>query len=363
MKRQPRLKWPDLPERIPNLPIAMSSPDLESLRRSFAFETATIKVPRSVPEQFRSHAGQIMRLNTSAKRSVVALTSAEAALFGVPVDDGLLAPGELPKGPDDRRLIAVANVFHEDQFWIGLIDPRGVQHVIMEQEVFIEFEPTDQPLAAHGQLRFLMQPGAGIQLYPQEDGQATYTGAPIDDFIMSAEATGPDIEGFPGYDLLGGTKGWFNQTLRLVSTGEKSSQMLERDHQVQQFLLRLQGEEPRNVLIEAIRRSHEMGLTTPYNTLAIGGTQCVFEAFNILDRAVLKRRKPTLRLWLSRLMDRAPIFVDTYLEARDLRYDAPELNDFPTLNAELAMSETDRAALRTRLATLNPVATPPLSRG
>ncbi|MEM0968168.1 MAG: hypothetical protein AAGJ31_02350 [Verrucomicrobiota bacterium] len=336
-------RWPvgDLQEMV--------GVDLASLRRHLAFDGVTMKVPNTVPEEVRSFAGQSIPLNTRKRRSVLCLTEEQALLFGLNVDNGVLAPGEVSEEPFDQRPLALANIYHNEQFWVGLVNPAQVQNTFMQQEVFLTLGSTDHTLAAHGQLRFLMLPGSGIELLPQEEGQSPYDGPPIHDFIISAEATGPDLEGYPDYDLVGGLKGWFRQSMRLISTVEKAEQMLGRDNEVHQFLLQLTPKESRNVLIEAIGRSHHIGLSQPYNTLAIGGTQCVYEAFNILDRAVINHRKPTVRLRFSRALDRIPIFIDTYLDLRGLRHEAPDLRDFPTLNEEMAMDAATREELRRRL--------------
>ncbi len=300
-----------------NDPPPISEEELTRLRKRFAFDGVTMVVPRAVPEEFRSYAGEAFPLNTTALRSVVWLSENEVAPFGIPLEgSNLVHPGQEDSEVDGAALV-IANVFHEDRFWIGLVRPADVEHVFMQQEVFLKLEATGQPLAAHGQLRFLMREGTGIHLFAQEEGQPAFDGEPLNDFIASAEAIGPAIEGFPSYDLVGGTKGWYRQALRFLSLEAKAPQMLEREHNINQYLLRLRGIEKRAVLVETVRRSNEMGLTVPYNTLAIGGTQCVFEAFNILDRAVLSHRKrKSLRMWVSRLFDRVPIFVANYHDAR-----------------------------------------------
>lgn len=328
---------------------------LPELEKRFAFDGVTIKVPHSVPAAFRQHSGRHVQIDTSKIRSIVWLTPDESEMLALPVDrTGLLPPRDGLEGGDDNRSIAMANVFHDGQFWIGVIRPADVENVIMEQEVFLKFDLTGQPLAAHGQLRFLMKPESGIELHPQGEGQASYSGPPICDFIASAEAVPPAIEGFPSYDLVGGAEGWFRQSLRFISTTDKTNQMLSHHHNVNQYLLRLSEMEARRVLLEAIRRSDEIGLHTMYNTLAIGGTQCVFEAFNILDRAVLENRKARrLRLWFSRMFDRMPIFFESYLEARELLYDEDKVPEFPPLEEEVKLSPERQRELRQEIARLS----------
>jgi hypothetical protein len=309
-----------------------------------------------VRKEFRRYQGQEVPVDVEAGRSAVWLTPYEAALIGVEDASGLLGPDEeLLDAPPGSR-IAFANFWHDGQYWVAVARPAEVQNVIVQQEIFLRSPIFKRPLAAHGQLRFIFRDGAELRLYPQEDGQDPFPGEPVDDLVVSAEAVRPRIDGFPEFDLLGGARGWFRQSIRFMSTEFKARKMMDRGHTVHQFLLHLKGPEPGRVFLEAIRRAHQIGLDLPYNLLAIGGTQCVFEMFNILDRSVVRHRpKPGLVIRLFRMMDRMPLMVGQYLHHRGLRYTEPAGVTFPTLNEEMAMTEEQRIRLERKLETFGPM--------
>jgi len=329
---------------------------IHTLRERLGFHGVTMKVPNTVRKEFRKFQGQEVPVDGEARRSAVWLTPYEAALIGVEDASGLLGPDEESLDAPPGSRIAFANFWHDEQYWVAVVRPAEVQNVLAQQEIFLRSPIFKRPLAAHGQLRLIFREGAELSLYPQNEGQGAYLGEPVDDIVVSAEAVRPRIEGFPDFDLVGGARGWFRQSIRFMSTEFKVSKMLDSGHTVHQFLLHLKGPEPGRVFLEAIRRSHQIGLDLPYNLLAIGGTQCVFEMFNILDRSVVRHRpKPSFFIRLFRMMDRFPLMVGQYLHHRGLRYTEPAGVTFPTLNEETAMSEEQRHRLERKLETFGPV--------
>ena len=324
-----------------------------TLEERLTFDNTTMVIPRSVPRKFRDYRGQSVPLRTGKQRSAVWLTPAEASSFGVEDPDSLLPPGSSLKAVEPNSRVALGNFRHQGHHWIAVIRVDSVQTILVQQEIFLRGPITHRPLAAHGQIRFLLQKNASVQLLPQEPGQGTYEGQPLDDFIASAEAVPPRIKGFPAYSLYGGARGWYRQCLRFVSTAEKALDMLTGENTVNQFLLHLKPGEPPKVLLEALRRAHQMGMDVTYNIFAIGGTQCVYEMFNILDHSILDERDNLGFLTkLYKHFDRIPLFVGRYLDYRGLRYTEPKHKQFPTLNEELDLSPEDSEHLRLKLDTL-----------
>ncbi|MEM0970757.1 MAG: hypothetical protein AAGJ31_15490, partial [Verrucomicrobiota bacterium] len=284
-----------------------------------------------------------VKLRTDQRRSIIWLSPEEASLFPAPLGQehllGPISPSAVSI-PAEKTHVAIANFRHQEDHWIALIPITPVQAILAQQEIFLRSPTFKRPLAAHGQLRFLLPEGCPIHLVPQRPDQAPLEISHLDDFIVSAEAVPPLIPDFPDYSLLGGTKGWFRQSVRFISTSDKVAEMEETGHEINQYLLALSPEETSQVLLESIRRSDEVGVHTTYNTLAIGGTQCVYEMFNILDRAVLDSRTETG--WdrkLSKKFDRLPLYVGRYLKSRGLRYSEGTDHEMPSLNDEIASSE------------------------
>lgn len=334
----------------------MSEVSIEQLRGRLEFRDVKMTVPATVRPEFRSFRGAEVPVDASGARSAIWLRPEEAALFGVKDAANLMPPApELVDVPRGARL-AFANFWHDANNWVAVAQPAEVQNVIVQQEIFLRSPIFKRPLAAHGQIRFIFREGCHLELYPQEEGQPAYTGQPVDDMVVSAEAARPLIDGFPNFDLAGGVKGWFRQSMRFTSTEDKAERMMEQNHTIYQFLLHLQGAEPQRVFLESVRRAHEIGLDMPYNLLGIGGTQCVYEMFNILDRSVVKRRaKPGWGARIFRMFDRMPLLVGQYLSRRGLRYTEPAGITFPTLNEEWAMSEEEKRRLERKLERFGPV--------
>ncbi len=329
---------------------------LREVRARLGFEGVTMKVPDTVRTEFRRLRGMEVPVDAAAGRSAIWLTPQEAGLFGVKDVDSLIPPDDTLLDPPAGGRIAFGNFWHEGHHWVAVARPGDVQNVLVQQEIFLRTPIFKRPLAAHGQLRFIFRQGAALELLPQENGLVQYRGEPVDDLVVSAEAVRPLIDGFPEFDLLGGARGWFRQSMRFMSTDFKAKKMMDRGHTVHQFLLHLTAGEPARAFVEAIRRAHRIGLDLPYNLLAIGGTQCVFEMFNILDRAVVRHREnPGLGVRIARLLDRNPLMVGRLLHHRGLRYTCPAGVTFPTVNEEMAMSEEEKHRLERKLETFGPM--------
>lgn len=322
-----------------------------TLEERLTFEKTTMEIPGTVPLKFRSFRGKKVSLRTDRQRSGIWLTPAEAGQFGVADPGSLLPPGSRIHNAHPGSRVAFGNFYHAGRHWVAVVQPELLQTVLVQQEIFLRGPITRRPLAAHGQIRFLFRQGAQVELLPQDKEQAPYAGAPVDDFIASAEAVPPQINGFPAYSLYGGARGWYRQCLRFVSTAEKAQRMVAEKRTVNQFLLHLREGEPAKVFLEALRRAHQIGMDIPYNIFAIGGTQCVYEMFNILDRSILDERHDNgFLVSLYKQFDRVPLFVGRYLERRGLRYTEPVNKRFPTtFNEENNLSAEALEHLRGQL--------------
>lgn len=333
----------------------MNDLSIEQLRGRLEFRGVKMKVPGTVRREFRRFRGEEVDVDATGARSAIWLTPAEAEVFGVAEAEKLIPPTAEPGDLPESGRLALANFWHDGENWVAVVRPAEVQNVIVQQEIFLRSPIFKRPLAAHGQIRFIFREGACLELHPQEAGQAPYAGRPVDDIVVSAEAARPKIDGFPAFDLIGGAKGWFRQSMRFTSTEDKAERMVQTGHTVHQFLLHLEGAEPQRVFLEAVRRANEIGLDMPYNLLAIGGTQCVYEMFNILDRSVvMRRKKPGWSIRLFRMFDRMPLMVGQYLSHRGLRYTEPAGVTFPTLNEEWTMSEEAKRRLERKLERFGP---------
>ncbi|BAI92486.1 hypothetical protein NIES39_L03290 [Arthrospira platensis NIES-39] len=197
-------------------------------------------------------------INSCHQRSLRRLSAAEAAEYGI-----------------EPQAIAVANVSHQNQFWVAQILPNSVAEVIYQLENF----PSPIP-AAHTQLRFRFSPGSEVLLIPQIPG-SHQSPVKLQDLIFSVEAVAV-VGG--NFDLVAGFFDNFAIAYRLVSLESRVQRMIIEDgHQVQQIQLNLTPAQKNQLLLNAITKSQQAGLTQMYNTL---NRNCTTEVFRIIDQTI-----------------------------------------------------------------------------
>lgn len=214
------------------------------------------KMPRGI------YQGQC--INSCHQRSLRRLSAAEAAEYGI-----------------EPEAIAVANVSHQNQFWVAKILPNSVAEVIYQLENF----PSPIP-AAHTQLRFRFSPGSEVLLIPQIPG-SPQSPVQLKDLIFSVEAVAV-VGG--NFDLVAGFFDNFAIAYRLVSLESRVQRMIIQDgHKVQQIQLNLTPTQRNQLLLNAITKSHQAGLTQMYNSLS---RNCTTEVFRIIDQTIGYHRAP-----------------------------------------------------------------------
>ncbi|QJB25250.1 DUF4105 domain-containing protein [Limnospira fusiformis SAG 85.79] len=211
------------------------------------------KMPRGI------YQGQC--INSCHQRSLRRLSAAEAAEYGI-----------------EPEAIAVANVSHQNQFWVAKILPNSVAEVIYQLEYPFP--------ASHAQLRFRFSPGSEVVLIPQIPG-SPQSPVQLKDLIFSVEAVAV-VGG--NFDLVAGFFDNFAIAYRLVSLESRVQRMIIQDgHKVQQIQLNLTPTQRNQLLLNAITKSHQAGLTQMYNSLS---RNCTTEVFRIIDQTIGYQRDP-----------------------------------------------------------------------
>lgn len=227
------------------------------------------------------HAGE--RLDTSMRRPVLDLTNHPIAK-------------QVQFDPKTHQL--VANIFHDQQFWMALVPRHSVQRLYFLLAMF------DPYPAAHSMLRFEFAPQLPVKLIaPIPTADEARAEVPVlhlrqqpielNDLVLSIEATWAVGKG--GYDLIEGLQGEFVNAFRMISVQERLRELAagdadyitkghpERKKQVRQYLLNYNPLESQKVLAETIKTSEAFPYTKIYNTLL---RNCTNLLADILIRAV-----------------------------------------------------------------------------
>lgn len=192
-------------------------------------------------------------LDLSVRRSFKILTNKEVKIAGL--------------FPQD--VFYIANVSHNQKFWIAKIDKNfKVRRIVFQME---KFPP--EWVAAHTQLR--IQFTSPIQLYRQDDTRITNT---TNELIFSVEAVSP-ING-PRYGLFKGTQDKFGLAYRMTSIEEKARHIgIEQDHTTYQWVLALEEYQRDSIFNIILNEYHDPEMSFVYHTLK---KNCTNELFDIM---------------------------------------------------------------------------------
>jgi len=199
-------------------------------------------------------------LDTRLRRSIRILSAKERAYYTISTKD--------PR-------IAIANFSHAQKFWIALIDPRAIEEVLFQ----IEYFPAVVP-AAHNQLRFIFSERSPVVLIPQKKPHGKRV--VLRNLVYSNEAV-MKLSG-DAFDVWSGLWRNFGLSHRFVSAADQYDAMVvKQGHRVKQISLKLSGTQATDVLRNALRISHDEGMSRLYNTV---GKACGTELFVVLDKAL-----------------------------------------------------------------------------
>lgn len=198
-------------------------------------------------------------VNSTLRRSVMALTGAEAAKY-FPAADGK---------------IVVANFSHKNKYWIAEIPLSKMTDMILQSEHFPMVNKPVKIEIDHTQIHFAFS--EPIRLISQAADEARET-LELYDLILSEENIGPYGEAF---DFFGGAKGHFNVAYRVVSLEDKYNWMIaEQGHTVSQRRFDLNQYNQISYLLEGIKRGTKYGSGRPYDSFNLN---CSTEILDILN--------------------------------------------------------------------------------
>ncbi len=251
-------------------------------------------------------------LDTRQARSIVHLSAEQAAPYG-----GL-----------SSSEIVVANVFHDDAFWVARIPADGIETVLFQLEYFPAIVP-----AGHTQFRLRFSADQPVRLIGQAGANAGAT-ATLRDLVLSVEAIGQ--LGYQ-YDVVRGLTNEFGAVYRVLSLDAKVEHMIiAQDHEVEQWELELTTDEKRELLANFLDESDIRGMSFMYNTLFLN---CTNELVRVLDDSVSYTVGEQLKRFLTKVTEFYPNIIRAALIARgllplDQSTDWPRLKNDPTI-AEL----------------------------
>lgn len=238
-------------------------------------------------------------VNSTLRRSVTALTGAEAAKYFPPADGN----------------IVVANFSHKNKYWIAEIPLSKMTDMILQSEHFPMITKPIKIEIDHTQIHFAFS--EPIRLVSQATDEVRQN-LELYDLILSEENIGPYGEAF---DFFGGAKGHFNVAYRVVSLEDKYNWMIaEQGHQVSQRRFDLNQYNQISFLLEGIKRGTEYGSGRPYDSFNLN---CSTEILDILNAVLgthtfdtigfISNRLPAMLNSLNLLnKEKMPTFNETF---------------------------------------------------
>lgn len=217
-------------------------------------------------------------------------------------------------------LIAVANISHNDQFWVALIPVNQAEKMIVQME---RFPP--KWIAAHTQIRVQFSENSDVILIPQSK-KNTNPMIKVKDLVFSSEYNAPaDVP----YDLFKGLNTQdphFAINHRVTSLQDKVTKMvIEEKHQVEQFALNLTPAEIKTFFKNWFSRSAKEKMSKMYSTLTCS---CTTELYRVIDDYVDYAKRGTKK---PRSVGRIPVLVHYDLKSRKLLQEGKK---FPDLDIE-----------------------------
>jgi hypothetical protein len=229
--------------------------------------------------------------------------------------------------------ITVTGFYHQGTFWKAIIPKRGVDEIVAQRLNFSkpkrQSDGTSKPsifFLNHVQARLKMESGSAIELYPSCGELKGKPAHRILDFCYSVEAVGPHGRRWNVADALLGNLAVAH---RFLSTTDVVFEriILSRMTVHQSPPLPLEAQVRDQLLVAAVQKSHDVGLTKPYFMVRLpcSAANCTSEPLNIVDDVC---KAPAWQHFFHRL----PIHPRGYLKLRGLWQDGKAT---PTLNAEM----------------------------
>ncbi len=228
----------------------------------------------------------------------------------------------------------VEGFYHRAEFWKAVIPKHGVSEIIGQRFNFSKQKRHQDGTTSsslffvnHVQARIRMKPDRTVKLYPPGTEPTAEPVHQIPDFSYSVEAVGPFGRKWNSWDAMLGNLAIVH---RFLSTEDVAFERIIRERMtvLQSPPLPLEREILNTMLQEAIRESHDAGLSRPYFMLRLpfSATNCTSEQLKLLDGVL---HTPLRRRFLHRL----PIHPRGYLKLRGLWQDGQQP---PTLNEQMA---------------------------
>ncbi len=277
--------------------------------------------------------GECMRLDEM--RPVHILSPEEALDYAVKANLPAPAPGE----------IWVANIRHQNKYWVARIQPQSVEEVLYLIERFDPEGPILAALnkrrwfAAHAEVRFKFKKGMPVTLIPQFTNDSN---PPIElsDLVFSSEAVRRKGEPFKP---LKGDNGHYGLAKRFLSLDQVINDSIRKlGHEIAQFPIRVSGnrdqadQQRQNYLLSALRRSdrdykqYRAGKPVMYD---LRDRNCISDSLDVFDEVVDYRT-------FSRAMEASPEMLPkkiiSGLQQRGLIHSTNRYY-YPTLNKETGL--------------------------
>ncbi|MES2965266.1 MAG: hypothetical protein V4760_15375 [Bdellovibrionota bacterium] len=223
-----------------------------------------------------------------------------------------------------------ANFFHMGKFYIVRVPDRGVKNVYFQLAYFPP-KVLSKYIAAHSLLRFEMENDRPIELVAvmpdetkllnlgQMDAARAIESLPselegekfrIRNVAISAEAQWSKTDPKKAYDLKRGELGAFMQIVRFVSMQTRLVEFFKVGNPASQILLDPNGENPNDLLRDALVRSESEGIKNAYSTLFYNCTTIAFEMIRKSFKYA-ERRLGFIRAWIE---ERIPVFSKATLK-------------------------------------------------
>lgn len=227
--------------------------------------------------------GQCMRLDEY--RPIHILTSEEAESYALKAGLPSPVPGE----------IWIANVRHQDKFWVARIPKDAVDNVFFEIERFDYGGKILSELnrrrwyAAHAEVRFKFKKGKEAVFIPQLTNDKSKP-QELSDIVVSSEAVRRKGESF---NPIKGNRDHYGLAKRVLSLDQVlQDSLVKLGHEVAQYPIQIRGnadqvnEQRQKYLLSALKRSdkdwqsYHSGKPVMYNT---ADRNCISDALDIFD--------------------------------------------------------------------------------
>lgn len=207
--------------------------------------------------------------------------------------------------PQNADRLIVANISHDNTFWIAEFPRDGIEDVIFQMERFQAAVP-----AAHTQVRLRFKENSRVKLTNQFDASKTVY---LRDFVLSVEALGQ--KGWT-YDILRGMKNDYLAVYRITSLDVKYDWMVtQQKHEVIQWPLKISQTDKQKILPAYLNLANREQMATNYHTLL---KNCTNQLFRILDSALDYGLLRIIPITFKRIDETYPVLVRGALDARGL---------------------------------------------